>query len=305
MTRREREGFLWIIVAAAGFSLMPTMVKLVYLHSTFAPMDIAIWRFLLAVPLMWALVLYGRRSARTAAVDDLPLTRLLIIGILIAAAVMAAFFSLERLPGSTYIVLLYAYPAMVALLSRFTGERILARTWLALGLALIGVALTVPNFATTAAVDMLGVCLALLNAAIIAIYYLLARRALDGVVDVSRASAVMMLGTLIIMLMLIPLRGLQTPQNALTVGMLFGIGIFGTVLPVYGVNIAVQRIGATKASLVSTVEPIMSMIVSMLILGELIFAQQWLGAALIVGSVVALQLRPRKGINLNIAHEAG
>ena len=305
MTRREREGLLWIILAATGFSVMPTMVKLVYLHSSFAPMDIAIWRFLFAAPLMWALVLYRRRSGRIAASEELPVTRLLLIGVFIAAAVMAAFFSLERLPGSTYIVLLYAYPAMVALLSRVLGDKIHARTWFALGLALIGVALTVPNFATSAAVDTLGVVLALLNAAIIAIYYVLTRRALDGVVDVSRASAVMMSGTLVIMLVLIPIRGLQFPQNPLTLILLLGIGVFGTVLPVIGVNIAVQRIGAAQASLVSTVEPIMSMIVSMLILGEVIFAIQWLGAALIVGSVIALQLKPRNRIDLSIAHEAG
>lgn len=305
MTRGEREGFLWIILASAGFAFMPTMVKLTYLHSTFEPMDIAIWRFLLAAPLMWALAHYGCRSARAAPGDKLPVTSLLIIGCIIAAAVMAAFFSLKRLPGSTYIVLLYSYPAMVALLSRLLGDRIQARTWLALGLALIGVALTVPNSATAPEADMLGVGLALINAAIIAIYYLLTRRALDGVVDVSRASAVMMVGALIIMLTLIPIRGLQMPQNALTGALLIGIAAFGTVLPVFGVNIAVQRIGATQSSLISSVEPILAMIVAMLILGEVIFAPQWLGAALIVGSVLALQLRSRNRIDLSIAHEAG
>ena len=305
MTRREREGFLWIMLAAAGFSVMPTLVKLIYLHSTFVPMDIAIWRFMIAAPLMWTLALFGRRSAISAPGEQLPVARLLIIGVLIAAAVMAAFFSLERLPGSTYIVLLYSYPAMVALLLRLLGDRIHARTWIALGLALVGVALTVPNIGSAADVDLLGVGLALLNAAVIAIYYLFTRRALEGVVDVTRASAVMMIGTFIIMLILILLRGLQFPQNPLTVVLLVGIGIFGTVLPVVGVNIAVQRIGAAQASLVSTVEPIMSLIVSMLILGEVIFALQWLGAALIVGSVIVLQLRPRNRIDLSIAHEAG
>lgn len=305
MTRREREGFLWIILAAAGFSVMPTLVKLTYLHSTFEPMDIAIWRFVLAAPIMWALVLYSRRSQRAQTDEKLPVTRLLIIGLFIAAAVMAAFFALERLPGSTYIVLLYAYPAMVALLSRLLGDRIQARTWFALALALVGVALTVPNFTAAGGVDAVGVGLALLNAAIIAIYYLLTRRALDGVVDVSRASAVMMISTLVIMLTLIPIRGLQLPQNPLTMFLLISIGIFGTVLPIFGVNIAVQRIGAAQASLVSTVEPIMSMIISMLILNEVIQSLQWIGAAMIVVSVIVLQLRPRNRIDLSIAHEAG
>ena len=305
MTRREREGLLWIMLAAAGFSVMPTLVKLTYLHSTFEPMDIAIWRFALAAPIMWALVLLNGRSAGKDFGQSLPTARLLVIGGVISAAVLAAFFALDRLPASTYIVLLYSYPAMVALLSRLLGDEIRRRTWLALGMALIGIVLTVPNLSTASDADALGVGLALLNAGIIAIYYLLTRRALDGVVDVSRASAVMMIGALVIMLLLIPLRGLQFPQTPQTILLLIGIGIFGTVLPVFGVNIAVQRIGAAQASLVSTVEPIMSMVISMLILGEMIFALQWLGAVLIVGSVIALQLRPRNRIDLSIAHEAG
>ena len=305
MTNKEREGFLWILLASVGFSVMPTMVKVTYLHSTFEPMDIAIWRFILAVPMMWALVLFPRRSARKSPGNGVPVAKMMIIGVVISAAVLAAFFALERLPGSTYIVLFFSYPAMVAFLSRLLGDAIQPKTWLALALALVGVALTVPDLSTTGSADMVGIVLALINAAIVAVYYLLTRRALAGVQDVSRASAFMMVGALIIMLLLIPLRGLQFPQNPLTVFMLIGIAILGTVLPVFAINIAIQRIGAAQASLVSTIEPIMSMIVSMLILGEVILGVQWMGAALIVGSVILLQLRPRNRIDLSIAHEAG
>jgi len=304
MTRSEREGYIWILLAAAGFSAMPTMVKLTYLHSTFEPMDIAIWRFILAAPIMWALVLVARRSQRSAPAGGLPVTKMLVVGVIIAAAVLAAFFSLRRLPGSTYIVLFFTYPAIVALLSRLLGDTIHPRTWLALALALVGVALTVPDLSGDSRMDVIGLGLALLNAAIVAVYYLVTRRALAGVEDISRASAFMMTGALTVMLLLIPLRGLQLPTNALTAFLLLGVAVFGTVLPVFAVNLALQRIGAAQASLVSTIEPIMSMIVSMLILGEVIFAVQWLGAALIVGSVIALQMRPRNRIDLSIAHEA-
>ena len=30
MSRKEREGVLWVLLAAAGFALMPTMVKTTY-----------------------------------------------------------------------------------------------------------------------------------------------------------------------------------------------------------------------------------------------------------------------------------
>ncbi len=304
MSARERAGIVWVLLAAGGFSVMPTLVKITFAHSTFSPMDIAIWRFLFAVPLMWLLVLASRRNAPRKSKSDAPVRQAVLIGMLLSAAVLLAFFGLERLPGSTYIVLFYSYPAMVVLLSRLLGEAIGARAWLALGLALTGVVLTVPDF-QAGGVDRFGVALVLANAAIVAIYYLLSKRALAGVVDISGASAWMMLGTLLVLALLIPLRGLQMPPNALTLLMLLGIATLGTVLPVFGINLAIQRIGAAQASLISTVEPPLSMLVSMFVLGELILALQWVGAALIIGSVVVLQLRPRNRLDISIAHEAG
>ncbi len=305
MSSRERAGIVWVLLAAGGFSVMPTLVKITFAHSTFSPMDIAIWRFLFAVPLMWALVLVSRRNAPRKRKSDAPVRQAILIGMLLSAAVLLAFFGLERLPGSTYIVLFYSYPAMVVLLSRLLGEPIGARAWLALGLALTGVVLTVPDFQSAGGVDRFGVALVLANAAIVAIYYLLSKRALAGVVDISGASAWMMLGTLLVLALLIPLRGLQMPPNALTLLMLLGIATLGTVLPVFGINLAIQRIGAAQASLISTVEPPLSMLVSMFVLGELILALQWVGAGLIIGSVVVLQLRPRNRLDISIAHEAG
>lgn len=305
MSRKEREGVLWVLLAAVGFALMPSMVKTTYFHSSFEPFDIAIWRFVIAVPMMWALVYRSRRSAGSAFRSDVPIRAMLAVGIVISAAVLAAFFALERLPGSTYIALFYSYPAMVVVLSALLGERIRLVAWLALAMALTGIVLTVPDITAGASIDSLGLALALFNAAIVAVYYLLVKRTLAGVVDVSGASAWMMVGTLGVLLMLIPLRGLQIPPNALSLIMLFGIAALGTVLPIFAINLAIQRIGAAQASLISTVEPILSMVVSMLILAEVILAVQWLGATLIIGSVIVLQLRPRNRIDTSIVREAG
>ena len=281
------------------------MVKITYLHSSFEPMDIAIWRMLFAVPLIWALALWSRRRSPRKFQSDAPVRPALLIGAMLSVAVLCAFFGLERLPGSTYIVLFYSYPAMVVLLSRLLGETIGVRAWLALGLALTGIFLTVPDISAPGGVDQVGVALVMVNASIVAVYYLLTRRILAGVVDVSGSSAWMMLGTLMALSLLIPLRGLQAPPNPLSLLMLLGIASLGTVLPVFGINIAIQRIGAAQTSLLTTIEPPVSMVISMIVLGELILGVQWLGAALIVGSVILLQLRPRNRLDISIAHEAG
>ena len=154
-------------------------------------------------------------------------------------------------------------------------------------------------------IDLPGVALALGNAAIVAVYYLAVRRVLKGVDDVPRASAHIMVGALLILLLSLPLRGLQMPQNAATLLALLLIAALGTVLPVYAVNIAIQRIGPARASLAGTIEPVLAMVVSMVLLGEAIVAVQWLGAALIVGSVVVLHLRPVRSASNSIAQSPG
>ena len=305
MSRREREGYFWIILAAVGFSTMPTMIKAAYLHSALEPMDLAIWRYIFAVPMILGLVYFTRRTANGNRLSDVPVRRMLLIGVLMSVAVLTTFFGLERLPASMYIVLFYSYPAMVALLSLFLGEAIRARVWVALAMALVGVVLTVPDLSAGGSGDMIGVALALFNAAIVAVYYVIAKRELAGILDVSGASAWMMVGTLIVLLLLVPVRGLQMPPNLVTTLMLLAVASLGTALPIFAINLAIQRIGAAQASLVSTVEPPLSMIVAMAVLGEVIIGIQWLGAALIIASVVFLQLRPRKPLDLTIVHEAG
>ena len=293
MTRNEREGLLWILIASAGFACMPALVKTVYSHSSFEALDLALWRFIVAVPLIWLLVAGRRRAAARGRQPRPPLFKLLILGVVFAAAVLTAFFALERLPGSTYVVLFYTYPSMVVLLSFFMGEPVQRKALLALTMALLGISLTVPDFAAAGIGDRTGVAFALGNAAVVAVYYLLSKRFLAGVADVFAASAWMMSGTLLVLLLWLPLRGLALPQDAPTLLGLLGVGTIGTVLPIFATNLGIQKIGAAPASLVSTAEPVMSMVISMIFLSEVILPVQWLGAALIVSSVVILQRRRR------------
>jgi drug/metabolite transporter (DMT)-like permease len=292
MSKDQRDGLLLILLASAGFAFMPTLVKTIYAHSTFEPMDVALWRFIFATPLIWTMVLIRNRVQPIENKVRIPLIHMMILGFIFAFAALSAFFGLERLPASTFIVLFYTYPAMVVVLSIFLGERIQWLAWVALLMALFGVALTVPDFTTEGVTDMLGVGFAFVNALVVAIYYLASKRMLADVSDVFGASAYTVAGTLCTLLLLIPIRGIQLPENIETLLSLLAIAAFCTVLPVFTVNQAIQKIGASQASLISTAEPVMSMVVAMILLGEIILPIQWLGAGFIVASVILLQIRP-------------
>lgn len=303
MTNDQRTGLFWILLSASGYAFMPTLVKTVYANSTFEPMDIALWRFIFAVPLIWILVTLRQRSASAKQKEPIPVRRVMLLGFIFAFAALTAFFGLERLPASTYVVLFYTYPAMVVVLSFFLGEAIQRIAWIALAMALIGVALTVPDFSTEGAGDIIGVGFAIANAAVVALYYIVSKRVMSGLNDVFRATAFLMVGTLLTLAILIPIRGIQFPPNVTTLLSMMALGAFCTVMPVFGVNIGIQKIGASRAALISTAEPVMSMLVAMILLGEIILPIQWVGAVFIVGSVILLQLRPKKKKRVDIAPE--
>jgi len=69
-----------------------------------------------------------------------------------------------------------------------------------------------------------------------------------------------------------------------------GISLLATVLPITALFAAMRRSGAANTYLVSTVEPVITLLVSSLFLGEELTANRILGGLLIIGGVVMLRL---------------
>ena len=69
------------------------------------------------------------------------------------------------------------------------------------------------------------------------------------------------------------------------------IALISTVLPVSTFLLGLERVGAPTASIVSTVEPLLTVSLAVLLLGETLGPAQVLGGALVIGAVIALQSR--------------
>jgi drug/metabolite transporter (DMT)-like permease len=74
---------------------------------------------------------------------------------------------------------------------------------------------------------------------------------------------------------------------------LLGLVLFGTV-PIPLLLVGVARIGATRAAIISTVEPVAGAACGALVLGETLSGLQLLGGALVVGAVLVTARRPAK-----------
>lgn len=300
MTRTQRDGLLLILISAAGYSFFAIFTKSIYDNSTFNPLDVVVWRFVLAVPITWLAMAWMRRGQSVAKTSYMPRGRLLSMGFLFGLVATIAFFGLERVPASLYTVLIYTYPALVAIGAILFGERLSGRGWLALGLTLIGVVLTVPNlFQGFQGVDPIGVLLVLANAATYAVYILLSNRTVKGVTDLSTASAWSISGSLIFAVVVVVIRALQgggtsIPPNLSVWAGFLGLVVISTVIPIFAFYAGMHRLGAPRAAIISMIEPVLTLVWAVIIRHENLQWVQLIGAAFILVSVVLLQLGREK-----------
>jgi drug/metabolite transporter (DMT)-like permease len=294
MESTHRAGLAYIVISVTAYSMFSIWVKSIQ-ASGMPSLDLGLWRFGLAVPLIWALVALRHRPS--AAATHQPPWKLVAMGLLLSANALLAFFGLERIPVSLFIMLFYTYPAMVAVVSLFLGERLPLVGWAALGLTLVGVALTLqPPGAGEPPISPEGIALALINAVSTTVYFIVGSRVMQSGGSLL-ATGWALSGALLPFLLLIPLR-LMSGQPVLTLPAtpaiwlnLLGLVVVSTTLANLFLNAGIQKLGAPRAAILGTIEPVLTVAWAVLLLGETMTPQRWLGGALIIVSVVILQMK--------------
>jgi len=280
---RERQGVLLCLLAAAGFGAMAILAKLAY-ETGLDALSLLLPRFALAGLVLWALVLARRIPLRG-------LGRPLALGLVLGGAGYALeaglFFSaLERIDASLASLLLYAYPALVTAGAIGLGrERPDRRRWLALGVASAGLVLVLGAGGSDA--DPLGVVLALASAVAYAAYILGSDRLANALHPLAFAASVTT-GAAVAFAALAALRGgpglaAVTPAGWIWVA---AIALVSTVLPIAAFFGGLERIGPSRASILSTVEPPVTVALAMVVFGETLGWPQALGGLLVLSAAV-------------------
>jgi drug/metabolite transporter (DMT)-like permease len=172
-------------------------------------------------------------------------------------------------------------------------------------MTLVGMLLTVPdvNHGLQGG-DLLGVMLALANAASYALYIVASSRILRGHNALARASAWSITGSGVLMIGVVLVRGLAFPSNVAGWGSLLALVGISTVLPIFTFYAGMQKLGAARAAILSTVEPLLTVLLAVLIRNESLVLLQVIGGALILLSVIMLQIQ-RLPLRRLVAEPAG
>jgi drug/metabolite transporter (DMT)-like permease len=208
------------------------------------------------------------------------------------------FAALARVDASLLSLLLYTFPAMVAVAAIVLGrERADARRLAALGLASCGLVLVLAS-AKAGSLDALGAGLAL-GAAVIYTTYILVSEGVAGRIRPSVLSALVCSGAAVTLTLGSALVGDLRPGDVTAAGWgwLAGIAVVSTVAAVSLFFAGLRRVGPTTASVLSTVEPVVTVVLAFIVFGELLGALQLIGGALVIAAVLVLaSYRPRQAI---------
>ena len=297
--RHPARGYALYLIAATLFAFNGTISKSILVSGIDAA-RLSQLRVTVAFLILLAVVAITRPATLRIRRREIPI--LLVYGILgIAMTQYLYFVSISRLPVGVALLIEFTAPIMVALWFRFgLHEQTSRRVWLALGLALLGLAL-VGQVWEGFTLDGLGVIAGFGAAAALAIYYLLADRQVRGPHPRDPVSLTMWgFGAAAVFWAIVQpwwtfpwselsgdgypfgAEGAAIPLWVLCSYMI----VLGTVVPFWLVVVSLHHIRASQASVVGMTEPLLAIFIAWVALGEALAPVQILGAVIVLAGVL-------------------
>lgn len=279
-------GVLLILVSGASFGALGIFGRVAYESGVNMP-TLLFLRFSSA-----ALVLGGVMGARRA---PWPRGRVL-GGLVLLGAVgyvgqsLAYFSALRHASAGLTALLLYLFPALVALLAVVVdGERMSRVRAVAVVLALGGTALTID---LNGGASPKGIAFGVLSALVYAVYVFTSARVV-GPAGPLAASTVILGSAGVVYGVLMLAQGPAWPGTAQGWMAVGALSLLSTVVAVLTFFAGMERVGPVVTSLLSTVEPLVAVLLGAFVLGERLSVLQGVGGLLILTAVVLLA-RPDK-----------
>jgi len=305
--RRRALGVALVLISACAFGSGALFAKPAYAAGVGWHV-LSSWRFLLGASLAWLwLLAWPAHRQALRSLDRRLVLGSLALGVLYVGNSATYFAGLETVDASLAALIVYIYPALVAVLALRFGQRLRgARAWGALALALVGVVLAVGGIDTTEAPPLDGLLLVVVSPVIYAVWIVLAAR-LSGErgnsgdrrngagAAASAATALMMTATAATYWLSAIVLGLPVGPGDVPAGAWFGligVGVVSTFIAIQAFYAGTQRVGAAQAALLSTIEPVWTISLAAIVLGESLQPIQLAGGALILLGVVIAQTGP-------------
>jgi drug/metabolite transporter (DMT)-like permease len=273
-------GALFIVISAASFGTLAILGRYAYADGmdTFTVLAL---RFCLAALLMAGWLAVRRQPWPRGKT----LAQLIGMGALGYVGQSFCYLTATQYASAGLVaLLLYLYPIFVAILSViFLKEKFTRLKVIALALATCGVALT----ADPQGGSWPGIVLAIGAAAIYSVYIIVGTGVLKRVTAIQSSTVIFAsAGTVYATLAIV--NGPQLPRTPSGWSVVTAIVLVATVIPVVTFLAGLRRIGPTNASMLSTLEPVVTVLLAALLFDEVLQPAALIGGALILLAVLLL-----------------
>ncbi len=300
-------GYFFIFIATGCWGFLGIFGRLA-METGMEPVDVAFWRALIGGICLFlhAVIL---KQARIQNKSDL--FGICIFGMFSIACFFACYqYAVKEGGAALASVLLYTAPAWVAIFSRFfLGLKFTLITCIAVGLALLGcsfIALSpqpadvtesiVPvisqenTTAFTSSLPLLGIAFGTLSGFLYATHFIVTKKLL------LRYSPFTLYGYghLVAALCLLPFIDLRLDLGLKAWLALLGLSVVGCYIAYWAYCEAIRRLHPTKVAVLATFEPLVAIFAAWYIWGESFSFLGWIGAVLIISTVIIFLIDDNK-----------
>ena len=278
-------GFLCGILAAMFYGTNPLGSLPLYAEGVNS-VTVLFYRYAIAVAIFAVVMVVMRYPFR---VKPGHLIRMAMLGAIFSLSSTCLYVSFLYMDAGIASTILFSYPIMVAVLMVvFFHERASWMTALSIGLATAGIALLYRGDGN-ARLSATGMTLVIISSLLYAIYIIAVQRWDQPYSSVTFTFWIVLFGLCTILLFSFLAREPIT--------MLHGVkqwacgvqlALLPTVLSLFLMNIAIERIGSTPSAILGAVEPVTAVVIGVMVFGEAFTARLAIGIVLILSGVIII-----------------
>ncbi len=211
------------------------------------------------------------------------------LGVLFAANVYAVFKAIEMIPVPIAVLAYFVYPILTGIGGAVTGlDKLSWRGALAAFVAFGGLALMIG--AHQGDLPLLGLSYAFFAALCRTVMLLVTRSELGGADSRLTSGYSLLSSTIVLAAACIVLQNWHVPQSVAGWGGFLGTSV-ATTIAILALFASTSRIGPFRTALTMNLEPVVSTLLSVVLLGESIGLLQMAGAGIMIAALCAFQLR--------------
>lgn len=290
------KGYIYGIIAAVTYGLNPLFALPLY-DGGMNPDSVLFFRYLIALPILGAMIRWRRHGFRLKKQETIPLVSL---GLLMAASSLTLFLSYTYMAAGIASTLLFVYPVMVAVIMAVCyREKISPLTVSCILSALWGITLLYQGDGKEH-LSLTGVILVMISALSYAIYMVgVNRPTMRPIPTVRLTFYVLLSGSSLFLLRLIAGQSsmltaagigapLILPENGWHWMNLVCLAAFPTVVSLICTTRAVFYIGSTVTAILGALEPITAILFGITVFSEKLTPRHVFGIILVIVAVTVI-----------------